>query len=113
MRSIAADVIKWNLVADGVPEDTAELFIKYHKSNPQIWREFEAHALELIQNGVKHYGAKAIMEIIRFHRAIRKQSEWKISNSYTAYYARVFALKYDEYAEFFSFKEVRGIKEAA
>ena len=84
---------------------------QYDKEHPDIWTEFERIALNLIDRSIKHYGAKAVFEIIRYWRTINKieGEEFKCNNNYTAYYARKFAQKYPEYAGFFEIRN--GSKE--
>lgn len=85
-------------------------FVEYHLANPEIWKEFEALALKLIEGGVNHYGAKCIMEVIRYHRTVNTKGKFKIDNDFTALYARQFARKYPQHKDFFEF---RGEKQHA
>lgn len=101
------------LIKTGVDPLTAAKFLEYHREHPDIWQHFEKLTLQLVKNGVRHYGAKAIMEVVRFHRQVKKRDGFKISNSYTAYYARIFAIKYPQHKKFFAFKSTKGLKEAA
>ena len=95
----------------GVDSDTAAQFIGWHQRNPEVWKAFEAFALKLIARGMKHYGAKAIMEVVRYDQALKSSGEFKVNNNYSAYYARIFTLKYPQHKDFFEFREVRGLKE--
>ena len=105
------------LIASGVPADTATAFIDYHKANPGVWDRFELKALALINRGVKRYGAKAIFEVIRYeHMLAMGPDSFVVNNNWAAYYARIFAIKHakhDGCAEFFEFREVHGLREAA
>jgi hypothetical protein len=82
-------------------------FEDYDRDNPEIWEKFETVALDLIARKVKHYGAKAIYEVIRYQTAIRGGKDFKINNNYTAGYARKFTSKYPKWSKFF---EMRSIK---
>jgi hypothetical protein len=99
----------------GVAVKTARIFISYHQANPEIWKEFERLTLELINRGKKHYGAKAVMEVVRFNQLINGKGEFKVNNNFAAYYSRIFALKHKQYSSFFERREVKGLstKEAA
>ena len=97
-----------NLFAD-VPKETVEKFQRYHAENPQVWKEFKRAAFEAWNAGIRKYGAKGIMEQVRWHTAIQTQGSFKVSNNFTAYYARILAQKHPQFKEFFTFKEVRGI----
>jgi len=104
------------LLADGVDLKTSMLFLAWHDANRTVWKMFEAKALKLIASGKEHWGAKAIFEVIRCERAENEGGQFKdyaVNNNYPAYYARVFALKYPQHKNFFEFREVKGLKEAA
>jgi hypothetical protein len=76
--------------------------VKYDIENPAVWQEFVTLALKLIGRGIRHYGAKAIMEVVRYHRTVESSDPtFKIDNNYTSYYARKFAQRYPQYADFF------------
>ena len=83
-------------------------FEEYDKDNPKIWDKFESMALDLISRGKRHYGAKAICEVIRYNTIVRGTGEYKINNNYTAGYARKFAAKYKNHASFFEFRQKSG-----
>lgn len=73
-------------------------FDAFDADNPQIWREFRDMAFRLIDNGYKHYGAKSIIEAIRFHRSVQTtEGPFKLNNNYTAYYARKFMNLYPQH----------------
>lgn len=80
---------------------------RYDLDHPDIWIEFEKKALELAGKGIGHYGAKAIFEVIRFHRTIERVEgeDFKCNNNFTAYYARKFIEKYPEHEGFFELRE--------
>ncbi len=84
----------------------AEIF---DEDNPSIWNQFNYMALNLIVKGVKHYGAKAIFEIIRYHRtAETNDSKFKLNNNYTSYYARKFIRNHPEHKDFFETRKSKG-----
>lgn len=81
-------------------------FAEYDAANPQIWQAFERMALSLIAKGVKHWGAKAIFEVLRYQTAIEgNDGFWKINNNFHAGYARKFVAKYPEHKGFFELRE--------
>ena len=77
-------------------------FCQYHKDNPQIYMKFKKLALHLINKGRKHYGAKAIFEVIRYNTVIEGNDDFKVNNNYTAFYARLFEQDHPQYGGFFS-----------
>lgn len=76
--------------------------------DPAIWNEFKDLALQMIGRGIKRYGAKAIMEVIRFHRAVRSNDPcFKVNNNLTSYYARRFHREFPQYDGFFETRKSR------
>lgn len=57
-------------------------FNSYHEQNPQIYQAFERLTLRTIAKGFKHYGAKGIFELVRWHTDVRADDEFKINNTY-------------------------------
>ena len=96
------------LIAQGIDAVTVEKFLKWHKENPSVWEEFKRLTLEAIARG-KKVGAKAVMERVRWEVEIEKGGDWKANNSYTAYFARAFAIKYPLHKDYFEFREVSGL----
>lgn len=80
---------------------------EYDRRNPEIWRKFKEIAFSLIETGVKHYGSRAIFEVIRFHRATSGDDAFKINNNLTAYYARKFKEAFPDHADFFETRDSR------
>ena len=83
-------------------DEFTEQFCQYHLDNPHIYIEFKKLALRLIRKGRKHYGAKAIFEVIRFNNALKGNDQLKINNNFTPYYARLFAKDYPKHKDFFN-----------
>ena len=85
-------------------------FEAYHQAHPGIYQRFKDLALRLIEQGKTHYGAKTIMEVIRYHTDAdsRPGSKFKIDNSFSAYYARKFADDHPEHKHFFSMRQLKA-----
>ena len=65
-------------------------FVDYHKANPHVYDLFKKFARELLTKGLRHYGAKAIMERIRWHIEVETAcDDFKINNNYTSCYTRL------------------------
>lgn len=78
-------------------------FDEYDRANPQIYESFRRFALQVIGAGRRRFGAKAVMERIRWDTLISaKDDGFKINNNYTADYARKFIAEFPEYAEVFA-----------
>lgn len=97
------------LIDLGVDSQTVEKFFSWHKQNLDVWNCFERVALDLIEEGFKSYGAKAIMEVVRYKLRKNIKGELKCNNNYTSYYARIFALKHPTHDKFFEFRETKGL----
>jgi hypothetical protein len=102
------DDARGHLLAQGIPAETVEAFMQSFLQNPLVWRQFERYALDAIQTRRK-VGAKAVMERVRWETEIERAEDFKVSNNWTAYYARIFALKHPAYRNYFDFKQVRGV----
>lgn len=85
--------------------ESTKTFEEYDKENPQIWQAFKRLTFQLIAVGVKHWGAKAIMEQLRYETIIRGKGDYKINNNYTAGYARKFSKEFPKYKDFFEIRE--------
>jgi hypothetical protein len=84
----------------------------WHKNNPDVWGRFETYTLEAIQAGRKHYSHWAIVNRIRWNTEIEtKGGDFKISNDYIGFYARLFHARYPEYKGFFKLKPLKEEKE--
>lgn len=77
-------------------------FRQYHSENPKIYQEFEKIAFQLIRRGYKRLSSKFICEIVRYNSMISGNDGFKINNSYTADYARLFEMTNKEYFGYFS-----------
>ena len=74
-----------------IQDSIQEQFERFHALHPEIYAEFRQIALNLLQRGRSHYGSKAILEVIRYHRILSGKSEtepFKINNTYSSRYAR-------------------------
>lgn len=105
---LSVEEARSSLIGEGVPPQTADAFLESFKANRAVWRQFERYTLDAIDSGRK-LGAKAIMERVRWETEVERKEEFKVSNNWTAYYARIFALKYPAHRNYFDFKTVRGV----
>ena len=57
-------------------------FEQYDEKNPEIWKGFKRLAFDAIYSGQKRWGAKGIMEVLRWDTAVRaKGDNFKINNN--------------------------------
>ncbi|MCG8394222.1 MAG: hypothetical protein MI745_14180 [Pseudomonadales bacterium] len=94
------------MIEEGVEIKKDRTFEDYHNANPHIYALFLRYTFELIAAGRKHYGAKGVMERIRFHTAICSDEVLKVNNNYTAGYARMFAKQYPQHKDFFKTRKL-------
>ncbi len=101
------------LVSSGATQSMARDVCGYIKKHPHIWKAFQEHCLKVVQQGARRLSAKATFEHMRYENSggdWEKYKDYKVSNNYTAYFARLFAGKYPQYESLFLFKEIKGIK---
>jgi len=76
-------------------------FLAYHAATPEIYEMFEKFTLQLIERGYQHYGAKGVIERIRWETAITGRGDYKIDDRYNCYYARRFEHDHPEHEGFY------------
>jgi hypothetical protein len=68
----------------------ANAFRRFHKENPDIYKELVILSRDLMRKGREHYSINALFEVIRYHRAIRTNDPlFKLNNNFRALYARL------------------------
>ena len=87
-----------------------EQFAAFNAAHPDVFALFVRFAREAKQSGRERFGAKAIMERLRWHLATSSSGEApKINNNYTSRYARKLAELYPhEFGSFFEMRELRS-----
>lgn len=86
-----------------------QIWWEWHKANPHVWKYFERFALEAIAGGHKKISHWLIINRIRWEVTIvTTGSDFKISNDYIAFYARLWQAKYPQYKELFNTKKMIG-----
>jgi hypothetical protein len=80
-------------------------FCQYHQDNPQVYVAFKDFTWKTIARGFKHYSAKGVFELVRWHTGVAGNDQFKINNNYTPFYARLFEKDYPEHAGFFRQRE--------
>lgn len=77
-------------------------FCAYHEANPHIYIEFADMTRRTINRGFKHYSAKGIFELMRWHTGVSADRDcFKINNNYTSFYARLFEENHPQHKGFF------------
>lgn len=112
VQSKTSSEVRNYLEESGIDPDTVTIFLQYHKDHPDIWKNFERLALEVIEKGKTKWSARAIFNVLRYELEIKSTSgeEYKINVNYSPYYARVFHWKYPQYSDFFRLRRITGLK---
>lgn len=81
----------------------------WHKENPHVWALFERFALQAVERGVEETSAWLIVNRIRWEtNIVTKSGDFKISNDFIAFYARLWRALYPEHAGLFRVKRMQG-----
>ena len=76
-----------------------EAFDKFDREHPEFWDEFEHRAYVMMTKGRKHYSARTIFEVLRWHSDLDSGGKFKIQNNWIPFYAKKFNDMY--YVDFF------------
>jgi hypothetical protein len=81
----------------------AARFATMDADNPEVWRLFEQFTFHMIGRGFRHYSADAVLHRVRWETATQLDdgSGYKISNIWSAWYARKFHRAHPDHAGFF------------
>jgi len=72
----------------------------------EVWEHFKLYTLKAIEAEREHYGAKAIIEAIRFNEYLDKGPDsFKVNNNHAPYLAREFMHMHPQYDGFFETRE--------
>ena len=86
-------------------DELTAAFETYDAKHPEVWRMFCLFTLDRIRVGCTYYGAKSIIERIRWEtdaaRIQSKENEFKVNNNYAPFYARRFHAQYPKWNGFF------------
>jgi hypothetical protein len=86
-----------------------EAWWAWHKENPQVWKYFERFAFEAIAHNRKKISHWLIINRIRWETSIvTTGDDFKISNDYIAFYARLWKAKYPQHKDLFNTKRMIG-----
>ncbi|CAB4122273.1 hypothetical protein UFOVP36_7 [uncultured Caudovirales phage] len=80
----------------------------FHKANPHVYELFERFTFEAISRGHKSLSAWLLVNRIRWETSIvTTGGDFKVSNDYIAYYARLFMARHPSHDGFFKIKALR------
>ena len=82
---------------------------KWHCANPDVWLYFERFSLEAISRGRTKISHWLIINRIRWEvNIVTTGEDFKISNDYIAFYARLWNARYPQYKNLFTIKKMIG-----
>jgi hypothetical protein len=92
-----------------VYNDRKKEWEKYHKDNPMVWQHFQRFAFEAIAKKRKKISHWLIINRIRWEvYIVTTGEEFKISNNFIAFYARLWQETYPAHKELFNTKKMIG-----
>jgi hypothetical protein len=98
-----------NSVGKQEGETTKEKWWRWHNANPQVYELFERFTNEAINNGHTRLSAWLIVNRIRWETMVEtKGDDFKISNDFIAYYARLFMAYNPQHEGFFKTRPMKG-----
>lgn len=82
----------------------AARFRAFDADNPRVWKLFVWFTFMLQTHGCKRLSATTILGRVRYETAFFEttDTEYRINNNFSSYYARKFQLTYPEYATLFA-----------
>ena len=82
---------------------------EWHKANPHVWLYFERFSMEAVQKGRKKISHWLIINRIRWEvNIVTTGDDFKISNDYIAFYARLWKAKHPQHKDLFTTKRMIG-----
>ena len=107
------DLPKASGIYDGIAPHIVESFLKFHAENPQVYRLFKQYANALMSQGITTYGAKGIMERLRWHYEVESRAyDFKLNNNYASCFSRLLMSQDPSFKSFFSTRSHRELKAA-
>lgn len=97
-------------LAEHYADELGQEFVAWLGENLHIWDAFVAQAKQIHAKGFKHYSARTIIHVLRHHSALHEHGgEWKINNNHSPYLARLFDLRYPQFAGMWEFRKTKSI----
>jgi hypothetical protein len=86
-------------------------FLEFHAANPGVYLELRDLALDLKDRGRKFYGIMALLNVVRWQRAIRTTTaddDYKVNNNWAPFYARLLMSENPELDGFFQLRRAEA-----
>ena len=85
----------------------SERFEAFHRANPHVYRAIVKVSRGARAMGHEHYSIARIFEYLRYTSLVTTGEEWKLNNSYRAFYARMAMSREPDLANFFETRTQR------
>jgi len=109
IQQMTFDEIKpFDGVFDDLNQEMLAHFLIFHEKNPSIFKLFRKYAETVRARGANNYGAKALMERIRWEVEIERNEEFKINNNYVSFYVRLLIFLEPSFKDFFEMRSSCG-----
>jgi hypothetical protein len=91
-----------------ITTSTRQRWLEWHQANPHVYELFKAFTFQAIDRGHERLSAWLVVNRIRWETAVETNGEdFKISNNFIAYYARLFMEEHPRYRGFFRTKPLK------
>jgi hypothetical protein len=81
--------------------------LEFHNQNPNVYKLFDKYAKECLAAGIRKMSSDMILHRIRWYHTIETTGkDFKISNDFSPYYARLW-MNYNPGTNLFNLKEVK------
>jgi hypothetical protein len=91
------------------PSDVVARFKAFHLQNPHVYAHFMRLADEMRAVGRQRYGARTIVEVMRWHYDLKtKGNLFKINDDFVPIYARLLIHEHPRFDGFFELRRVRS-----
>ena len=93
------------------PNSIEHRFRAFHRRHPEVYATLVRKALALKDRGFAKYGIKALIEVTRWHMAIKRgpEDDFKINNDFASRYARLIDAQEPELAGFFTMRGLTSL----
>lgn len=89
--------------------DRQTAFIKFHRSNPDVWRHFRDLTQKLIKRGHNKFSQRMIWEAMRMDYMLKTDGDkFKLSNNHLPFYAKLYLMKYPEHGNVFELRQKKS-----
>jgi hypothetical protein len=78
-----------------------------------VWELFKRFTAEAFLSGLKSYSADAICHRIRWHSDVEVKGDLKLNNNFTAFFARLYMVKFPDRDGFFNLRQRKSCDRVA